>query len=233
MSCVYSLCIFFVAVPPVTPVVIRHFHDKNSHFQPFPRRLHPGTDTHSKWLEPVPQLLLQTGQRNSLVQNIQVTTRRQSCDLDTKIPGLKSTWVQFLKGLVLLLVLSHESDVLPLVSRPRFKVAVLRPTDKVSVSSWGKGLSGVFQRLPEPTKPTAPRPLLSLYGIIYVIWYTSNLPEATEVRLRLPNSHALLGSGRRWKTPLLTRAFKTKTTLCGQRKNIFCRANKRMAVVSP
>ena len=38
-------------------------------------------------------------------------------------------------------------------------------------------------------------PLLSLYGIIYVTWYTSNLPEATGVRLRLPNSHALLGSG--------------------------------------
>ena len=31
----------------------------------------------------------------------------------------------------------------------------------------------------------------------YVTWYTSNLPEATGVRLRLPNSHALLGSGRR------------------------------------
>ena len=58
-------------------------------------------------------------------------------------------------------------------------------------------LSGVFQRLPEPTKPTAPRPLLALYGTIYVTWYTSNLPESTRVRLRLPNSHALLGSGRR------------------------------------
>ena len=58
-------------------------------------------------------------------------------------------------------------------------------------------ISGVFQCLPEPTKPTAPLPLLSLYGIIYVTWYTSDLPEATGVRLRLPNSHALLGSGRR------------------------------------
>jgi len=37
------------------------------------------------------------------------------------------------------------------------------------------GFSGVFQGLPEPTKPTAPRPLLSLYGIIYVTWYTSDL----------------------------------------------------------
>ena len=63
--------------------------------------------------------------------------------------------------------------------------------------------SGVFQGLPEPTKPTAPRPLLSLYGIIYVTWYTSDLPEATRVRLRLPNSHALLGSGRPCKTPLI------------------------------
>ena len=26
-----------------------------------------------------------------------------------------------------------------------------------------------------------------------VTWYTSGLPEATRVRLRLPNSHALLG----------------------------------------
>jgi len=66
----------------------------------------------------------------------------------------------------------------------------------------GYVLSGVFQGLPEPTKPTAPRPLLSLYGIIYVTWYTSGLPEATGVRLRLPNSHALLGSGRPCKTPL-------------------------------
>jgi len=49
-------------------------------------------------------------------------------------------------------------------------------------------------------------PLLSLYGIIYVTWYTSNLPEATGVRLRLPNSHALLGSGMHWKTPLLTQS---------------------------
>jgi len=64
--------------------------------------------------------------------------------------------------------------------------------------------SSVFQGLTEPTKPTAPRHLLSLYGIIYVTWYTSGLPEATRVTLRLPNSHALLGSGRPWKTPLLS-----------------------------
>ena len=50
---------------------------------------------------------------------------------------------------------------------------------------------GVFQGLTEPTKSTSPRPLLSLYGIIYVTWYTSGLPEATGVRLRLPNSHDL------------------------------------------
>jgi len=56
-----------------------------------------------------------------------------------------------------------------------------------------------FKDLPEPT---VPRPLLSLYRIIYVTWYTSGLPKATGVRLRLPNSHALLGSGRPWKTPL-------------------------------
>ena len=58
-------------------------------------------------------------------------------------------------------------------------------------------LSGVFNAY--QNLPNLPRhaPLLSLYGIIYVTWYTSNLPEATGVRLRLPNSHALLGSGRR------------------------------------
>ena len=61
-----------------------------------------------------------------------------------------------------------------------------------------------FQGLPEPTRPTAPCPLLSLYGIIYVTWYTSGLPEATEVRLRLPNSHVLLRVGRSWKTPLIS-----------------------------
>ena len=54
-------------------------------------------------------------------------------------------------------------------------------------------LSDGFQGLTEPTKPTAPCTLLSSYGIIYVTWYTSGLPEATGVRLRLPNSHALLG----------------------------------------
>jgi len=35
-----------------------------------------------------------------------------------------------------------------------------------------------------------------------VTWYTGGLPEATGVRLRLPNSHALLGVGRSWKTLL-------------------------------
>jgi len=50
-----------------------------------------------------------------------------------------------------------------------------------------------FKELPAPTRPNAPRPLLSLNGRIYVTWYTSGLPEATGVRLRLPNSHAVLG----------------------------------------
>jgi len=35
-----------------------------------------------------------------------------------------------------------------------------------------------------------------------VTWYTSGLPEATGVGLRLPNGDALSGSGRPWKTPL-------------------------------
>ena len=51
-------------------------------------------------------------------------------------------------------------------------------------------LEGCFQGLPEPTRPTVPRPLLSLYGIIYVTWYTSGLPEAV---------------GRYWKTLLRCR----------------------------
>jgi len=42
-----------------------------------------------------------------------------------------------------------------------------------------RDLRRVFQGLPEPTRPTVLRPLLSLYGIIYVTWYTSSLPEAT------------------------------------------------------
>ena len=74
-------------------------------------------------------------------------------------------------------------------------------------------LRGVFQDLPEPTRPTTPRPLLFLYGIIYVTWYNSGLAEATGVRLRLPNSYALLDSGRPWKTPLyfkLPKKFRNK-----------------------
>jgi len=66
---------------------------------------------------------------------------------------------------------------------------------------------GVLQDLQEHTRHTAPRPLLprpllSLYGIIYVTWYTSGLPEATGVGLRLPHSHALLGVGRSGIAPL-------------------------------
>jgi len=77
---------------------------------------------------------------------------------------------------------------------------------RLQVLTWRRWTSlpiyrGVFQR---PTRPTAPRPLLSLCGIIYVTWYTSGLPEVTGVRLRLPNSHALLGSGRPWKTPYVS-----------------------------
>ena len=41
------------------------------------------------------------------------------------------------------------------------------------------GCISVYSRPPETTRPTAPRPLLSLYGIIYVTWYTSGLPGAT------------------------------------------------------
>jgi len=45
--------------------------------------------------------------------------------------------------------------------------------------------SVVFQDLPQPTRP---RPLLSLYGIIiiiYMTWYASCLREAAAVRLLL------------------------------------------------
>ena len=40
-------------------------------------------------------------------------------------------------------------------------------------------------------------------------WYTGGLPEATGVRLRLPNSHALLSSGRPWNTTLISPDFQT------------------------
>ena len=59
----------------------------------------------------------------------------------------------------------------------------------------------VFQDLPEPTSPTVPCPLLSLYGVIYVTWYTSGIPKATGVRLRLPNNHTLLNAGSLEKHP--------------------------------
>jgi len=49
----------------------------------------------------------------------------------------------------------------------------------------------VFQRLPEPNRACLVEvyavtldPLLSLYGIIYVTWYTRHLPKATRVRFR-------------------------------------------------
>ena len=56
------------------------------------------------------------------------------------------------------------------------------------------------------------RPLLSLYGIIYVTWYTRVLPQATRVRFRgsfrysrsydyqIPTRHALLGHRKRTLT---------------------------------
>jgi len=49
----------------------------------------------------------------------------------------------------------------------------------------------VFQDLPEPNRAclvgvyaVASDPLLSLYGIIYVTWYTRLLPKATRVRFQ-------------------------------------------------
>jgi len=49
----------------------------------------------------------------------------------------------------------------------------------------------VFQHLPEPNRAclvgvyaVTLDPLLSLYGIIYVTWYTRLLPKATRVRFR-------------------------------------------------
>jgi len=57
------------------------------------------------------------------------------------------------------------------------------------VLSFGNQFSVVFQDLPEPNRAwllgvyvVAPRPLLSLYGIIYVTWYTRHLPKPTGVR---------------------------------------------------
>ena len=52
-------------------------------------------------------------------------------------------------------------------------------------------LSPVFEHLPEPNRAclvgvyaVTLDPLLSLYGIIYVTWYTRLLPKATRVRFR-------------------------------------------------
>jgi len=53
------------------------------------------------------------------------------------------------------------------------------------------GLRFVFQDLPEPNRAclvgvysVTLDPLLSLYGIIYVTWYTRHLPKSTGVRFR-------------------------------------------------
>jgi len=84
--------------------------------------------------------------------------------------------------------------------------------------------SFVFQDLPEPNRAclvgvyaVTLDPLLSLYGIIYVTWYTRHLPKATRdsgsfryTRSRdyqTPTRHVLLGYGRCWKTKLISSIF--------------------------
>jgi len=68
------------------------------------------------------------------------STCRHSCAL-----CLNTTTIQFLT--VLLLVSSHEPEVLALVSRPRFKVVVLisKTTDKISVLELEASLGSKFQ----------------------------------------------------------------------------------------
>ena len=75
-------------------------------------------------------------------------------------------------------------------------------------------ISPFFQHLPEPNRPclvgvyaVTLDPLLSLYGVIYVTWYTRltksyqrHIPVAfgipDHVTYQTPTRHALLGSGR-------------------------------------
>ena len=82
-------------------------------------------------------------------------------------------------------------------------------------SIFGWSLRFVFQDLPEPNRAwllgvyvVASRPILSLYGIIYVTWYTRHLPKPTESDsgsfrytksrdYQTPTRHALLGHGKR------------------------------------
>jgi len=44
------------------------------------------------------------------------------------------------------------------------------------------------------------RPLLSLYGIIYVTWYTRLLPKATRVRFRQPSVYQVIGLPNTYQT---------------------------------
>jgi len=74
-------------------------------------------------------------------------------------------------------------------------------------------ISAVIEQLPGPNRAwllrvyiVMPRPLLSLYGIIYVTWYASYLPEPTGVWL-----------GSIWYTNDVTTVFtyQTPTSLIG------------------
>jgi len=67
--------------------------------------------------------------------------------------------------------LSHRSLCLTVIVRAH-KGCFWRPSLPGPNRAW---LLGVYV--------VAPRPLLSLYGINYVTWYTSHLPKPTGVRL--------------------------------------------------
>jgi len=68
-----------------------------------------------------------------------------------------------------------------MVVQPRYLLITIVASGEIRV---------MFSRPTRTYQTYRTTPLLSLYGIIYVTWYTSDLPEDAGVRLRLPNSHA-------------------------------------------
>ena len=79
-----------------------------------------------------------------------------------------------------------------LIQHNNWRVACHTDTDSLFVGFHSQSNYWfVFQELPEPNRAwllgvyvVAPRPLLSLYGIIYVTWYARHLPKPTGVRFR-------------------------------------------------
>jgi len=71
------------------------------------------------------------------------------------------------------------------------------PSPCVSWDTWRGGTQSTIYLRWGRRPPASHANLTTDDSRIYVTWYTSGLPEATGVRLRLPNSHALLGVKKR------------------------------------